>query len=57
MKSFDAVMQTRPDYANRISYLITPDDKIASFYLSLNPEWHVQRMLGALRALPGAGKP
>ncbi len=57
MKSFDAVMQTRPDYANRISYLITPNDKIASFYLSLNPEWHVQRMLGALRELPGTGKP
>ena len=25
MKSFDAVMQTRPEYANRISYVIAPD--------------------------------
>lgn len=57
MKSFDAVMQTRPDYANRISYLITPDDKVASFYLSLNPNSHVQRMLDALRALPVVSKP
>ena len=53
MKSFDATMQTRPDYANRISYLITPDDKVASFYLSLSPEWHVKRMLDALGQLPG----
>lgn len=57
MKSFDAVMQTRPDYANRISYVIAPNGTIASFYLSLNPDKHVERMLAALRELPAAGKP
>ena len=25
MKSYDAVMQTRPEYANRVSYVIAPD--------------------------------
>ena len=57
MKSFDAVMQTRPDYANRISYVIAPNDKIASFYLSLNPDKHVEKMLAAVRELPAASKP
>lgn len=50
MKSFDAVMQTRPDYANRISYVIAPDGSIVYSYMSLNPSKHVERMLGAIRA-------
>lgn len=50
MKSFDAVMQTRPDYANRISYVIAPDGSIMYSYMSLNPAKHVERMLGAIRA-------
>jgi peroxiredoxin len=51
-KSFDALMQTRPDYANRISYLIAPDGKVVFHYMSLNPTKHVERMLQALRAMP-----
>ena len=50
MKSFDAVMQTRPEYANRISYVIAPDGSIVYSYMSLNPAKHVERMLGAIRA-------
>ncbi|HTS21340.1 MAG TPA: peroxiredoxin [Casimicrobiaceae bacterium] len=50
MKSFDAVMQTRPEYANRISYVITPDGKIVYEYMSLNPTRHVERTLDALRS-------
>ena len=49
MKSFDAVMQTRPEYANRISYVIAPDGTIAYHYMSLNPTKHVEKMLDALR--------
>ncbi len=49
MKSFDAVMQTRPEYANRISYVIAPDRSIVYHYMSLNPTRHVERMLAALR--------
>lgn len=49
MKSFDAVMQTRPEYANRISYVIAPDGKIVYHYMSLNPRRHVDKMLDALR--------
>ena len=50
MKSFDAVMQTRPEFANRISYVIAPNGTIVSHYMSLNPTRHVERMLAALRS-------
>jgi thioredoxin-dependent peroxiredoxin len=49
MKSFDALMQTRPEYANRISYVIAPDGKIVYEYMSLNPTKHVEKTLGALK--------
>jgi peroxiredoxin len=49
INSFDAVMQTRPEYANRISYLIAPDGKIVFHYMNLNPNKHVEKTLGALR--------
>jgi peroxiredoxin len=54
MKSYDAVMQTRPEYANRISYVIAPDGKIVTHYMSLNPTKHVEKMLDALRAWSAA---
>jgi peroxiredoxin Q/BCP len=50
MKSFDAVMQTRPEYANRISYLIAPNGIIVYHYMSLNPTKHVENTLAALRS-------
>lgn len=56
MKSFDAVMRTRPEYANRISYVIAPDGRIVFHYMSLNPTRHVDRMLGALRSWSAARK-
>jgi len=50
-RSFDALMQYRPDYANRVSYVIAPPGKVAYSYLSLNPARHVQNTLAALKAL------
>src|SRR6266851_1596043 len=50
MKSFDAVMQTRPEYANRISYVIAPNGAIVYHYMSLNPTKHVEKTLAALRS-------
>lgn len=49
MKSFDAAMPTRPDFANRISYVISPAGQVLYAYQSLNPARHVERTLGALR--------
>jgi peroxiredoxin len=50
MKSFDAVMQTRPEYANRVSYVIAPDGKVVFQYMSLNPNKHVEKTLDAVRS-------
>ena len=54
IQGFDALMQTRPDFANRLSYVIAPDGKVAYYYQNLNPDKHVERMLNAVRALPKA---
>jgi peroxiredoxin len=52
IEGFDALMQTRPDFANRLSYVIAPSGRVAYYYQNLNPDKHVERMLNALRALP-----
>ena len=54
IQGFDALMQTRPDFANRLSYVIAPDGKVAYYYQNLNPDKHVERMLNAVKALPKA---
>ena len=54
IEGFDALMQTRPDFANRLSYVIAPSGRVAYYYQNLNPDKHVERMLNALRALPKA---
>lgn len=52
IEGFDALMKTRPDFANRLSYVITPNGKVAYYFQNLNPDKHVERMLNALRTLP-----
>ena len=49
IKAYDAALPTRPEYANRISYVIAPDGRIVYHYMSLNPTKHVEKTLGALR--------
>lgn len=49
IKSYDAAMMIMPDYANRVSYVITPDRSIIYSYQSLNPSKHVTNTLAALR--------
>ena len=49
MKSYDAVMALRPDYANRISYVIAPNGKVIYNYQSLNPSRYVEKTLAALK--------
>ena len=49
MKSYDAVMQLRPEFANRLSYVIAPNGSVVYNFQSLNPSRHVERTLAALR--------
>jgi peroxiredoxin Q/BCP len=57
IRRFDALMQTRPDFANRLSYVIAPGGTVASYYQNLNPDKHVERMLNAVRALNDSSRP
>ena len=56
MKSYDAVMALRPDYANRISYVIAPNGKVVYNYQSLNPSRHVEKCLTALKEFTNQAK-
>jgi len=49
MKSYDSVLAIKPQYANRVSYVIAPDGRIVYAYTSLDPEKHVENTLEALR--------
>jgi peroxiredoxin len=50
MTAYDAVMMGFMPYANRTSYVITPDDRIAYEYTALDPTDHVKNTLAAIRA-------
>ncbi|MBV9263778.1 MAG: peroxiredoxin [Candidatus Eremiobacteraeota bacterium] len=50
MKSYDAVLASHPQYANRTSYVIAPDGTIIYTYTNLDPSLHVANTLNALRA-------
>lgn len=56
MKAYDAVLFFKTDYANRTSYVISPDGRVAYQYTSLNPNKHVANTLAAVKAL-AARKP
>lgn len=47
--SYDAVMKLRPEFANRISYVIAPNGSVVYNYVNLNPERHVEKTLRALK--------
>jgi len=49
MKAYDAVHDKRPEYAQRISYVISPQGKILYEYTDMNPDSHVANTMRALR--------
>jgi thioredoxin-dependent peroxiredoxin len=49
MKSYDAILAVKPEYASRTSYVIAPDGKIIYTYTDMNPDQHVANTLAALR--------
>jgi peroxiredoxin len=58
MKAYDATLWLKPDYANRVSYVIGTDGKVIYQYTSLNPDKHVANTLDALKKMqpaPAAG--
>jgi peroxiredoxin len=55
MKSYDAALGFLTSYADRVSYVVAPDGRIAFVYSALDPDEHVSRTLKAVAALK-AGK-
>lgn len=51
MKDYDAKLMLMPGTADRISYLISSEARIAAIHASLNAEGHVTAMLKATQAL------
>ncbi|MBV9736877.1 MAG: peroxiredoxin, partial [Candidatus Eremiobacteraeota bacterium] len=51
--AYDSILKAAPKYANRTSYVIGRDGKIAYVYSSLDPDKHVENTLTALRQLEG----
>ena len=49
IKSYDAVLAIKPEYANRTSYVIAPDGKVLMSYTDLNPDKHVELTLAAVQ--------
>lgn len=49
MKSYDAILAAKPEYANRTSYVISPGGRIIYSYTDMQPDRHVANTLDALR--------
>jgi peroxiredoxin Q/BCP len=49
IKDYRAVLTQRPEWSNRTSYVITPDDKIALAYVNASPNGHVDNTLKAVQ--------
>ncbi len=48
MKSYDAILAIKPEYANRTSYVIAPNGKILYAYTALNPDQHVANTMAVV---------
>ena len=57
MKSYDAILAAKPEYANRTSYVIVPSGEIIYTYTDLEPDKHVENTLDALRKWAAGHKP
>jgi len=54
MKAWDTVLPKHEEYANRTSYVITPDGKVFYVYTDLEPDHHVENTLHALKLYLGS---
>lgn len=50
MKAYDAVLVPLMSYANRTSYVITPDQTVLYSYTAMDPDGHVENTTRALAA-------
>ena len=50
-RQYDALLDKKPDWASRTSYVIAPSGKVSAVYSEMNPTRHVQEMLAAVKAM------
>lgn len=50
-KQYDAVLDKKPEWSSRTSYVISPSGTITAVYSDLDPNRHVKEMLAAVQAL------
>ena len=50
-KQYDAVLEKKPEWSNRTSYVVAPNGTIAAVYSDLNPNEHVQAMLDGVKSV------
>jgi len=50
MKAYDAVLAQKPEWADRVSYVISPEGRILYSYADLNPNKHVENTMAAVRS-------
>ncbi len=55
MKAYDAVLDMKPELADRTSYVISPEGEILYAYTALNPDAHVQNTMEAVKAWKNGG--
>lgn len=48
---YDAVLDRKPEWSSRTSYVIAPSGRISAVHADMNPNLHVKSMLDAVRAL------
>jgi peroxiredoxin len=51
MKSYDAVLTAKPEYANRTSYVIARNGTIVYSYTAMKPDQHVANTMAAVQKL------
>jgi peroxiredoxin len=56
MKSYDAILPVKPEFANRTSYVIAPTGEILYSYTDLKPDQHVANTMAAVEKYQAAHK-
>src|SRR5580700_901169 len=51
MKAYDAVLASKPEYANRTSYVIAPNGTIVYSYTAMDPGQHVANTMAAVEKI------
>ncbi len=52
IKAYDVALVIKPELADRVSFLIGQDGKVAAVHSAMDPNGHVDAMLKAVAALP-----